>query len=469
MARQFFYDNQIRRFLLQFVRMFSNFQIETGAPDASGIRDLLTVPVRYGDMSRNAAAILRENSENKVLGAPMMSCYISSLKYSRERVQEPNFVDKLHVRQRKYNASTETYSRTQSNAITVERHMPVPYNLTMNLDIWTTNTEMKLQLLEQMLCLFNPSLEIQSTDNYVDWTSLSLVELTDVNFTSRTVPTGTEDSIDVATLTFDMPVWLTMPAKVKKMGVIHKIINSIYDGNGDLVSSIGKDDLVLGQRLVVTPGRYGTILLNGQAELVDYSIEPTSDTIHTSQILKESAGKPKWKSVLEQYGAVNPGITQLRFIQPDDSEVIGTVAYHPTDSHVLLITIDSDTIPTNSLTAIDAIIKPSTVNVDTFVKNTNSRYLILEDIKTAAGKDSLDNDISSSFWQSTGGADFSASANDIIQWDGSQWSVSFDSSAISVINYVTNATTSIQYKWTGTAWLKSFEGEYKPQDWRVVI
>ena len=320
-----------------------------------------------------------------------------------------------------------------------------------------------------MLCLFNPSLEIQSTDNYVDWTSLSLVELTDVNFTSRTVPTGTEDSIDVATLTFDMPVWLTMPAKVKKMGVIHKIINSIYDGNGDLVSSIGKDDLVLGQRLVVTPGRYGTILLNGQAELVDYSIEPTSDTIHTSQILKESAGKPKWKSVLEQYGAVNPGITQLRFIQPDDSEVIGTVAYHPTDSHVLLITIDSDTIPTNSLTAIDAIIKPSTVNVDTFVKNTNSRYLILEDIKTAAGKDSLDNDISSSFWQSTGGADFSASANDIIQWDGSQWSVSFDSSATSVINYVTNATTSIQYKWTGTAWLKSFEGEYKPQDWRVVI
>jgi len=95
--------------------------------------------------------------------------------------------------------------------------------------------------------------------------------------------------------------------------------------------------------------------------------------------------------------------------------------------------------------------------------------LILEDIKTAAGKDSLDADISSTFWQSTGGADFSASANDIIEWDGTQWTVAFDSSAISVANYVTNATTSIQYKWTGSAWLKSFEGEYQPQDWRVVI
>ena len=50
MARQFFYDNQIRRFLLQFVRMFSNFQIEVGSPSATGDRDLLTVPVRYGDM-----------------------------------------------------------------------------------------------------------------------------------------------------------------------------------------------------------------------------------------------------------------------------------------------------------------------------------------------------------------------------------------------------------------------------------
>ena len=152
MARQFFYDNQIRRLLLQFVRMFSNFQIEVGSPSATGDRDLLTVPVRYGDMSRNVANILRENSANKVANAPMMSAYISSLKYARERVQEPNFVDKLHVRQRKYNDSTKTYSRTQSQAVTVERHMPVPYDLTMNLDIITTNTEMKLQLLEQMLC-----------------------------------------------------------------------------------------------------------------------------------------------------------------------------------------------------------------------------------------------------------------------------------------------------------------------------
>ena len=468
MARQFFYDNQIRRFLLQFVRMFSNFQIEVGSPSATGDRDLLTVPVRYGDMSRNVANILRENSANKVANAPMMSAYISSLKYARDRVQEPNFVDKLHVRQRKYNDSTKTYSRTQSQAVTVERHMPVPYDLTMNLDIFTTNTEMKLQLLEQMLCLFNPALEIQSTDNYVDWTSLSFVELTDVNFTSRTIPVGTEDTIDVATLTFEMPIFLSMPANVKKMGVIHKIVNSIFDAQGDVVASIGNDSLGLGNRLVVTPGRYGAILLNGQAELVDYMQEATRDTGEptlkdTAKIVTDpKATKPGWAAVLEQYGPINPGITQIRFELESGNEVVGTIAYHPTDINILLVTIDADTIPTNTLSAVDAIINPTKV-ADTLTKNVGTRYLILEDIGHVDNTDGPD------FWKSTTNQDLIAKANDIIQWDGTQWNVAFDSSSVSDIQYFTIATTNIQYKWTGKNWLKSYEGEYRPSNWRVVI
>ena len=218
MARQFFYDNQIRRFILQFVGMFSNFQVEVGAPDSNGDRDMITVPVMYGDLSRNVAQIMREASENKVLSAPRMSCYINQLQYQRERIQEPNFIDKLHVGQGKYDENTQTYSRTQSNAVTVERHMPVPYDLRMNLDIWTTNTEMKLQLLEQILCLFNPDFEIQSTDNYVDWTSLSYVHLENVNFSSRSIPVGTEDQIDIAQLNLVCLFGLSMPANVKKDG-----------------------------------------------------------------------------------------------------------------------------------------------------------------------------------------------------------------------------------------------------------
>ena len=466
MAREFFYDNQIRRFILQFVRMFSNFQVEIGAPDSSGNRDMLTVPVMYGDLSRNVAQIMREASENKVLSAPRMSCYINQLQYQRERIQEPNFIDKLHVRQRKYDENTKTYSRTQSNAVTVERHMPVPYELRMNLDIWTTNTEMKLQLLEQILCLFNPNFEIQSTDNYVDWTSLSYVHLENVNFSSRSIPVGTEDQIDIAQLEFSMPIWLSMPANVKKMGVIHKIINSVYDGSGDLVSAVTDDNLVLGSRLGVTPGRYGAILLNGQAQLVDYGGETTNDTIDGVSITSAKTDKPSWQAVLEQYGPINPGITQIRFIQASGAEVVGTVAYHPADPHILLVTVDTDTIPTNTLTAVDAIVRPSKANSTTVQKVAGKRYLIIGDIVEGIGN--ADNTDGPDFWKNNDGTDFVAKANDIVQWGGTSWSISFDSGTTDT-HYVTNATTGIQYKWNGTQWLKSFEGEYRPKDWRIVI
>lgn len=466
MSRQFFYDNQIRRFILQFVRMFSNFQVEVGAPDSNGDRDMVTIPVMYGDLSRNVAQIMREASENKVLSAPRMSCYINSLQYQRERIQEPNFIDKLHVRQRKYDENTQTYSRTQSNAVTVERHMPVPYDLRMNLDIWTTNTEMKLQLLEQILCLFNPDFEIQSTDNYVDWTSLSYVHLENVNFSSRSIPIGTEDQIDIAQIEFSMPIWLSMPANVKKMGVIHKIINSVYDGSGDLVSAVNDDNLVLGTRLGVTPGRYGAILLNGQAQLVDYGSETTSDTIDGATITNTKTNKPSWSAVLEQYGPINPGITQIRFTQASGAEVVGTVAYHPADPHILLVTVDTDTIPTNTLSAVDAIVRPSKANSTTVQKTAGRRYLIIGDIVEGIGN--ADNTDGPDFWKNNNGSDFVAKANDIVQWDGSSWSISFDSGT-SDTHYVTNATTGIQYKWNGTQWLKSFEGEYRPKDWRIVI
>ena len=69
MAQTFFYDNQVRRFLLQFIRAFSNFQVEYGK-NSDGNTTLLTVPVKYGDPTRMVSSIIRENSENKVKTTP---------------------------------------------------------------------------------------------------------------------------------------------------------------------------------------------------------------------------------------------------------------------------------------------------------------------------------------------------------------------------------------------------------------
>ena len=232
MAVHFFYDQQIRRFLLQFIRMVSNFQVEFGTTDpATGKLALQTVPVIYGDQSRQAAFMLRP-SQNTMSAVPAMAAYITGLRYDRERVQDPFFVSKVNLRERMIDPVTGLPTSQQGDAFTVERLMPVPYRMTVKLDIWTSNTEQKLQLVEQMATLFNPSLEIQSTDNYIDWTSLSIITLTDVNWDSRTVPTGSEDPISIATMTFEIPIWISPPAKLKKLGVVQKIFwNNTFDGS----------------------------------------------------------------------------------------------------------------------------------------------------------------------------------------------------------------------------------------------
>ena len=72
-------------------------------------------------------------------------------------------------------------------------------------------------------------------------------------------------------------------------------------------------------------------------------------------------------------------------------------------------------------------------------------------------------------WQGSGGIDLVAHANDIIQYNGTNWTVSFDSHSDSTLQYVSNLTTGTQYKWNGTQWVKSWEGEYKEGLWTLVI
>jgi hypothetical protein len=60
-----------------------------------------------------------------------------------------------------------------------------------------------------------------------------------------------------------------------------------------------------------------------------------------------------------------------------------------------------------------------------------------------------------------------ASESDIIQYNSTtgKFNVDFDSSNVTNVQYATNEATSVQFKWTGTQWQKSWEGEYQPGDW----
>jgi hypothetical protein len=459
-----FYDEQIRRFLLQLVRMFSNFQVEFGKNE-TGDNVFYRVPVKYGDGSRNAAVILQGNSANTLPATPQISLYISSLDYARDRVQNPTFVDKFSIRQKQWDEGQQEFLNTQGNAYTIERMMPAPYDLKVKVDLWTSNTDQKLQLLEQMLVLFNPSLEIQSTENYLDWTSLSVVTLDNVTFTSRSVPQGTDDSIDVATLDFSMPIWLSAPARVKKLGVIQKIITSVFDGTGqtgDLSSVVGNKDLLLGTRQAVTFQDYGIFVLDGQAKLLKNTVVSSASTVSIPTVTGDTRS---WPAALEKYGVIRNGITQIRLQWQDDFEIVGTVALDPSNDQILLFTPDLDTLPANTLDPITAIINPQKVGPGFGLPEpaAGQRYLLLDNIGDA------DDNEHAEAWYVDG--EPVADRNDIIAYDtvNRTWRKVFDSKTNPTVQYVTNLTTSMQYKLLDGKWVRSWEGKYDPLYWRVII
>jgi len=554
----FFYDEQIRRFLLQFARIFSNFQVEYGRNEEGTEHTLIRVPVRYGDATRQAQTILQENSASGMPATPLMTFYISGLDYDRPRMQEPYFVSKINVRQRTYDQATDSYETTQGNAFTIERLMPVPYKLTLKLDIWTSNTNQKMQILEQMLVLFNPSLEIQSTDNYIDWTSLSIVELESTQWTSRVIPQGTENPIDVATLTFALPIWISSPAKVKKLGVVERIIAQVFDAQGDASNAVLDNDLLLGTRQVITPYSYQVLLIGNklqalrQQQVVENgslapplmvedtgivavpAVDPEIQTLDTitaelNELLDtadpilpanmqdqveqamqylanvrafiqaqldaqnnppappadpgdplediSNAADPAlappvsppsnllWNAVVGMYGVLRPGISFVRLEQEDGSEVTGTVAYDPTDNRFLLFNVDADTLPANTLAPVDAVINPLVNGPGDGLDSAliGQRYLFTEDTGSYSGGTPTD-------WQGADGQPLVAKANDIVEFDGARWVVAFDStSSPENIQYVTNITTGIQYKWIDNTWVKSYQGLYPGGRWNLVL
>jgi hypothetical protein len=469
---QFFYDQQLRRFLLQFARIFSNFDVEYGTNEAgqgpgSEGDTLIRVPVRYGDASRQAQTILQNNSASNMPSTPLMTFYITDLKYDRPRMQEPYFVDNIAVRQRTWDSDTQSYETTQGNAFTIERAMPVPYEMTINLDIWTSNTNQKMQLLEQILTLFNPSLEIQSTDNYIDWTSLTVLYLKDVRWSSRTIPVGTDNPIDIATLSFTLPMWITPPAKVKKLGVIERIITSVYDSQGDLINALTNSDLLLGTRQRFTPYGYQVLLVDGKLQ----ALRPAQVVDESDASLTAPDSPPSnllWHSVVGMYGTLRPGISYITLEQPDGTDVTGTVAYDPTDDRFLLFTINDGTVPANTLPPITAVIDPliSGPGAGLPAAAVGQRYLLTQDTGSWTNPDTA-NPVA---WTGTFGQPLAARANDIIEFDGQFWQISFDrTSSPANIQYVTNLTSELQYRWTGTVWVKSYQGLYPGGSWSLVL
>lgn len=475
---QFFYDGQIRRYIGQVIRMLSGFKYQA----ADGTQR--TVPVMYGDMTRQVASVIKDNSENKLSSGPRIAVYVTGLAMDKTRLSDATFVSKVHIREREFDENTGEYTTKQGNNYTVERLMPTPYKLTLKADIWTTNTDMKLQIMEQILMLFNPSLEIQTTDNFIDWTSLSVVEITDITFSSRSIPMGNETEIDIASLTFETPIWISPPTKVKKLGVVTDVLMNIFDATGNVTP-----DFVNGKPTATefnNAGGFGLLVYNNKLSLLK-GREPIIEDDASDSVFTKIGADISWNYIFEQYpGKFRTGISQVFLIQDSGNQIVGSLSEDQDDSTILHVNWDQDTFPTNTLITnadnsvlrgtVDAIVDPTRFNPRPRlpggaldwpdITNGPIRYIILDNIGDEINVDGPDG------WKNRDGTDFYAPANSIIEWAGDRWEIVLDPADPALETtpvYITNLRTGIQYKFLNGEWTKSFEGEYPKGTWRLIF
>lgn len=434
------------------MRILGEFSVKTGK-DRNGVESYLQVPVRYGDINRMAAHIIKNQSENAINTVPFISCYITDMQISADRRHNPTHVNKVQVYEKKFDPTTGEYLDNEvGNTYTVERYMPVPYDLTVQVDIWTSNTEQKLQLLEQLLILFNPSINLKTNENPFDWTNLTYAELVNVVWSVRQVPSGTDDIIDVTALNFTLPIFLNPPAKVKRQTLINTILNEIKRmKDGGLEDWVPSDPIPNKQWVVVT---FEDLKLQVRIE-GDKAVLLSS----SGGDIDDAGNDMSWIEKLKPYGTLRPGISHLRLRRGDDpsdstQDIIAVINEINQDTpNIASIDIDENSLPAASIPAVNAIINPTRSGPEKGLPAPalGQRYLVLTDVPN------------STVWGIT-----NAKANDIIEYNGSTWVVSFNSSATPDAT-VLNTMTGLLYEWRYGQWISAYEGAYKNGWWRIYL
>lgn len=201
----YFYSAQIRNLVTQVMAVFANLKVRVGASETKDSR-LISIPIHYGSKDKVVASIKADNTQNKPIRVPCMSVYMTRLDMAPEL--------RKSVGQTRRNTYLSDGGVFPEDIRVVHQLMPVPYKAGLELAIFTTSTEQHFQLLEQILTLFNPFLQLQTSDDVMDWTRVTNIELMGVNF-NETYPPGTERRFLLSTLDFEVPIYLTIPADVR--------------------------------------------------------------------------------------------------------------------------------------------------------------------------------------------------------------------------------------------------------------
>lgn len=229
----YYYQGQLRQYMLQFCDIFTGLKVETGKGEC-GVPEFITVPIRIGNKDRVVAALEAGNTQNKLISLPQMAASMVGLRINPNK-KGLNVVDR-----RTYLPEGGIFPTDLKVAT---RIAPVGYLMEMELVLYSSNTDQMHQMLEQILLLFNPDIQIQIDDNAFNWASITKVELVDIA-NEETYPVGTDRRVISWTLKFELPIYISAPMDLRdeiirnikiRIGDMNGYSIDEYDENGELI------------------------------------------------------------------------------------------------------------------------------------------------------------------------------------------------------------------------------------------
>lgn len=366
----YWYYGQIRHLILCVLRIFQNFCVSEGT-DENGDPILRRVPCVYMSTDKSVVYMLNNATDTILETVPKMVLAIESVDLNNNKISgAPYFETQVAVTEKKFNKDTGQYDYEPGNSYNITRLNPLPVGFKFKLYILTTMQDQKFQLFEQIRPLFSPTLELQTSENPLDWSRITAITLTGLNWSTKGTTNLDGSTLDAMDMTFEVDMNLDMPTLVQKQSIIEQINNSIGDGS--------------------------TL-----EDIMSWSLEDVTRTYHSPTgnrikvFIDEEKGKQKikllpsekcstWLDLFNVYGLHYDGkkrninINCLTNSNIDKrTDIIGNVLLCPKDPTILLWDIDESTLPSSNLKNVDEIINPHNYTPST---NIGTRYLIDTDI-----------------------------------------------------------------------------------------
>lgn len=202
----YFYDGQIRKAQIQFAAVFSELQVKIGKNDYNSQTNFITVPVKLGSIDRVVGAIMAGNTQNKPIRVPAIAIHMDGIEQAFDYVKGSN--------QQTRHTTFPVGGTLPDDGKVIYKYMPFPYFLNMEVSIIASNEYQHQQMLEQLLLLFNPDLQIQISDGFSDWTKISHIEMVGIN-PETPYPLDAERRLITTTLQFKVLCYLSPPINIK--------------------------------------------------------------------------------------------------------------------------------------------------------------------------------------------------------------------------------------------------------------